>query len=1213
MSNLTRPSIDSNNSKSIKGEKVMNNLHSAIQMKEAFDKKYNNTKALANGNGVFKKFKTVDNEYSVIGDINKGTISIKSKWGIEVSHVRNYTVFTFGTIIKDEEEETILGIYGKEIALAVVGDMIRKMNNIGEVKDLISDLRSKVLVDLPEETINRSKDFYGRRKEMIDGLKDQQLIIETNKVNAVIIAETKGVFSISKEKYEFNGKEIAVVAQYFALKGEPVVVDKNNKKYFIIEDGCRAAGVDLVDGKLITLNPVPSDNGAKILNRIASHGFLKADNVNLLIDEDVIGLNRSNLLFALSNDNYTAGTGVEVPVFVTLGGFNLNNGILETNAAKNVRFEFQQIKNLNSVRVDLYAFDEEYRNTLGDNPEEQVANLRKEVDTFIREWAANNSELKANEVVKFNGVKVLANPFHYNVSIVNHADIRVDLGGADFDKQIRSLVVKVKGQVVSVKKSPKVRGLTKKATAYQTNTVITKDGEVQDWVAILNRELIKGSSAILDVIANDDEFINSRVIWNKGVLTIDGKVYSQDDLIAWLEAKCETYVIKRQISQIVADEIKDLGLTGVDIVEEKGVLYAIETVDGFFGHSMMEVEVSTADENHGISHHGLNEQQILALAGKEISEGLDKVANEALKDADLLTGNKEVTVFKLPQDAEALKAFFSINVPFRTKKWMGAMAKKSLHGIRIEWDCPKKNGGVHTWNTELPFGIFLRYGSWDKAGNPEPNYSPVIAEIDDEINEDVQSSNVLEDVFNFINVITSENVSDAEKKSLFLRSNIFTAWVNTLRTAKNANKFTKAGVAFHQKVVGDLSISNVVIGADILPVVKISPNNPMIKNKGLNKAVKNGEAVVRNGAIGTLVENRMCFLSRCPLPLFTAVIVKFDENLDDSVIAVNPVVWIKSNLGDFDGDLGYLTDSAQFNMASPRKGADFNKSYSPLFTSKEGSETIKDALSVAGNVIGAKKGGRELLATWTELANEISLADFALLAANVNNHYKYTVGRLYNVASALTQELGNKSYHGNNLDKNEVAALNEAWFLYEETGLGGWKVENANKYDRLRKEINRVLKHRTMTSITPKSNNNEIDLVDLAIGAIFFPSIVGMGVLNGLRPAPSTKRMRVATTNGRRRGRIQTNSTSNEVESEFNPLVIKAACNTVIGAKIQNGQMEAEGNRTAVIIHATRVIARKEITKNEENLFNATKLVGLNGRFTKHIEVIAALRSQIKQ
>ncbi len=55
------------------------------------------------------------------------------------------------------------------------------------------------------------------------------------------------------------------------------------------------------------------------------------------------------------------------------------------------------------------------------------------------------------------------------------------------------------------------------------------------------------------------------------------------------------------------------------------------------------------------------------------------------------------------------------------------MAKKALHGIRVEWDFAKRDGSIHTWTANLPFGVFLRYGSWDVAGNPSADIAPVIS------------------------------------------------------------------------------------------------------------------------------------------------------------------------------------------------------------------------------------------------------------------------------------------------------------------------------------------------------------------------------------------------------------------------------------------------------------------------------------------------------
>ena len=1164
---------------------TINNNTEANDLKEVFDNNF--IKQTNSNNLVIKTIKTKDSVIAALIDYKAETLTVKTAYGETIYNTRNYVVLTF-----DKDGERVCGIYSANQVLRVVESVIAKMTKPTQLTSLIDELTSKVFVDRSEQAIARHNAYYGRRKA-VENIQDQQLIIETHKVSAV------GIESLGKGynfcSTEFNGSEIAAVSEFFVGLGEPVVTDKNNKKYFIYGNGCRAAGVDLVNGHLVTLNPIPREdgqiaNGAKILNRIASHGFLKADQAAVLIDGEENAMAYSNLQFALSG-GVTCGAGVEMPVFVSFGGFGLNNGVLETNAAKDVKFAFEQVKNLSPIKVSLYSFDEEYRASLGATPEQQVETLKVEIANFILEWCKSNKELKANQVIKFNGVRVLANPFHFNVAIDDVRNIKVKLGGHDFNGQIRSVVVETKATVISVKKSPKVRGLTKKATAFPTNTVITKDGVPQDWTAILNRETIKGSAAVLDIIANDDEFIESQVVWNKGVLTIDGKTWTQDELVEWLNNKAETYAIRRQIAKVVADELKDL--KGIEIVEENGVLYVLETVRGFFGYSVFEVEVSTADENHGISYLGLNEQQILALAGKEVSEGLDKLAAKQLSNADLLIGSKEIPVFKLPMDFEALRSFMDIKAEFRTKAWMGAMAKKSLHGIRVEWESPKQDGSIHTWAANLPFGIFLRYGSWDVAGNPATNIAPVMNE-----DKEVVTNNIIDDVFDFINVITDVNVEDEERKSLFLRSNIFTTWVEGLRTAKRANSFTKAGIAFHQKVVGDLTIGNVAIGTDILPVVKVHPNNPMVKNAELNKAVKAGEAVVRNNALGTLVQNRLAFLSRCPLPLFTAVIVKFDESLDDSVIAVNPVVWIKSNLGDFDGDLGYLTDSAQFNFAKPKQGAEFNAKYSALFNSKEGSVAIEDALSVKDGVIGADKAN-SLLSSWVELDNKVSKESFTNLAISVHNHYKYSVGKLYNIASALTQELGNEAYGGKDLTEDRVAALIDSWFLYEETGLGGWTIKNETTIKELGAEVKAVLNHKEINKIRHDGEALELDIVELAMAAFFTGNAVGVLGLAGGAIKPS-----------RRRGAA---SAAKKAESKFNPLVIGAAVNTVLGRRIQNGS-ESMGYKRAVITHATRVIARKEISEGEAKIFEAANEVGLEGcRFAKQIEVIAALRSQCQR
>ena len=564
-------------------------------MKARFDVSYSKASKANKLTGEVVKIHQTRNGIQTKVTINYGVSNVAVlKEGSKIPnvyHTREYIILTFKANKDVNDSEVVSGIYPVNAGLYLLQNTVSNYIAAGDVEDLIQSLIGKILVDRPVQ----AKEYYGRRNSEIEGQElDQQGIIETHKVSAI------GVFhkllgnkqTLEFCKADFNGNEIAVAAAFFVALGEPVFSDKNNKKYIVYGDGCRAAGVDLVDGKLVTLNPVPSDNGAKILNRFASHGFLKADNASIIINDEESATYLSNLQFALSGGKTVRGAGVQVPVFVSFGAFGLNNGIMETNKAKDVKFKFEQVKNLNPIRIDLYSFEEEYLASLGNSPEEQLGNLKQKIEQFIVDWCKANQELKAHEVVKFNGIPVLANRFHFPVAINNHDYIDVRFGGADFNNQIRSLVVKTKAEVISIKKSPKVRGLTKKATAYQTNTLVVKDGVAQDWVAILNRETIKGSSAIADIFANDDEFIDSDVVWDKGVLTVDGKVWTQEDLIAWLDAKAETYVVKREVAGIVRDELNHL--EGVEFVEADDKLYAVETVKGFFGYSMMEVEVSTA-------------------------------------------------------------------------------------------------------------------------------------------------------------------------------------------------------------------------------------------------------------------------------------------------------------------------------------------------------------------------------------------------------------------------------------------------------------------------------------------------------------------------------------------------------------------------------------------------------------------------------------------
>lgn len=1119
---------------------------------------------------------------------------------VEVYDAREYVLLTFDS---KNSEERVCGVYDASTMLRVAAHLLNNCSYIKRVNEVVACLVSKVFIAQPEQAItNANGRAYGNRNNsQFEGLEiDQQLVYKSNKISGLSVQSLENEFAIAKT--EFNGTEFATVLEFFVAINEPVITDKNNKRYFVYGDGARACGVDLVDGVLTTLNPIPRnnegviDNGAKVLNRPASNGFDKADEVFLSVDGKIVSEPvSSNLKFALSNNKITAGAGVKVPnVFISVSG-GLNNGIMETNATRNVRFEFEQVKNVSSVKISLYSFSEEYRNSLGETPEAQLAALKTQVSEFILGWAENNSVLKARNVVKFQGVVVIKNPTHLDAKIAQKSHVKVSLGASDFNGAVRSLSITAKCLITSVKASPKVRGLGKKATAFPTNTIIeNSEGKAQEWLAILNRNAIKTPMAILDVMANDDKFINKTFVYKGGKVLINGEEWTHEDISAWVINQLSTYSIKRPISNEVRDYIEEQNIQGYSFETIEGVLYMVEEVQGFFGNSVMEIEVSTADENHGISNLGLNEQAILAYASSRVNEGLNLANKKAVKKADLLVGGQSIPNFDLSDNPVALADFFGKDKP-RTKTYMNALAQKAPNGIRIQWQHPKKDGGFHVWSAELPFGLLLAYGSWDEAGNPTTDVAGTMAYDPEE--EVKTSSCIFDEVFDFIEAIKSETISDAEKVNLFVRSNLIANWVEDKRTAKVANKLTKAGLAFHQKIVGDLTIPNIVIDGHSFPVVKIHSANPMVKNIELDALVKK-ELAVRD-VKGTIagpnekVKYRFGFLNRCPLPLFTAVVIEFDDTLDETVIAVNPIVWIKSNLGDFDGDLAYLTDGSQFAFNNTLAAAKFNKNYSPLFTSKAGDKVILDALAAKDGVINADKSIAKVVSSWTEINNKVGTREFANLAYNVHNHYQNSVGSLYRVAEALTQGLAIDN--PNKLNEAQVKALIKAWFLYEEVGLGGWTIDNQDTVGKLASAVKLILNHKSLDAI--QQSNSQGNVLDLIANLVFL----------GL---PMTQTPSVNLTAAERR---RASAAPSPVGSEFDYQIVKAAAGIAIAKKIQAGKLSARGHEKAVVVQAISLMSRKDIKDNEAKIFSIVSNMNIdNCRFGNAIKTIGALRCQVK-
>ncbi len=193
-------------------------------------------------------------ETKLVIDFDSKTVTVlkEDRAQSRVYNTREYVILNFKASAKPElDEEVVSGIYPVEAALFLFVKSLSSVSSTGDLDNLIQSLVGKVFVDTPIQNIVNHLGFYGRRNEAIEGQDlDQQVIIETHKVNVIGVEGENMTFC----KCESSGKEVVAAAAFFASISEPFFTDKNNKKYVVYGDGARAAGVDLVNGKLVTLN-----------------------------------------------------------------------------------------------------------------------------------------------------------------------------------------------------------------------------------------------------------------------------------------------------------------------------------------------------------------------------------------------------------------------------------------------------------------------------------------------------------------------------------------------------------------------------------------------------------------------------------------------------------------------------------------------------------------------------------------------------------------------------------------------------------------------------------------------------------------------------------------------------------------------------------------------------------------------------------------------
>ena len=683
----------------------------------------------------------------------------------------------------------------------------------------------------------------------------------------------------------------------------------------------------------------------------------------------------------------------------------------------------------------------------------------------------------------------------------------------------------------------------------------SKAGKSLDWTVLLSSETVKGQSGMAELIANHDNYVETDVVWNKGKLTVDGEAI---DVKATLETLCNTYQVTRSFAKDVWQHP-----TFAPVLEKSKKLHTVkfegktltitETVRGFFSWTNFSVEVSTADENAGYSALGSNEQHIVSWFNGSISNNLITASSANLAKAKHLAVNEfdaDVEVIDI-RNREAVATLASY-VGLGTKNNMDALASKYPKGVKIV--------GAD-FSQYLPFGALLHYGNWDgifpgSSTIGKPDFG------DEEGTDELITHNICREVFDFINAINQDwviNFADTyQVRELIASLNGIQGWLKDqqIRNSSRLLKVESVGTKkkkkakkfnYHLKVVG-----NTMLGFDKsgLPVVELNcDTNP--------SGLKDGFKVL---------------LSRCPLPLFTACVVLHNPFLDNTVVAVNPLVWSASNAGDNDGDLAYLINLFALNgnkVVSDEECLAYNQNYSGLAISKEdkpihwevfSNVDTKGSRTPYSPLLNNLGEGEDQLSKFVEMGAVIN-NDCAMSIPQVSNHYAMGVGEFHKVATATTESIGNKAFStGNAPGFDEVVALHKAWIDYEEFGLGGWTEDNAGVLKELKGQI-----------------QSEI--------------------LNPGCHKPRSRRGKVA-------------------KSSLNLIAIQASALCEIGGKLLRD--EAGYSSEALVSQALKRIAKKDLATNELKLWVeiSTGVLRRNPnildeyRFGEHIKVLGEVRRQ---
>ncbi len=916
-------------------------------------------------------------------------------WRGEVYHLEPNVLVHFKASEKSAATEA--GVYDPSAVMLIIKKQIMKAERAHVVDDIIAKLQGSLIIAENDYSVGGIQKSNGNYHDRIRVMLDNKVVaigiaIDT-KVDKSFCREYNHVLGLKVVKTEIRPEDIKVVQEEFGA----AISDKNNKKCFYVGDGVNAAFVTRVGDKYLTLNP--TDNVAKLANRIGSHKFIPAKLENV---------EASKLVSQLSNGRYACTYGMPLTTIIHDGGWN--NGSGAAVCTKPIHYIIDKTLR-GTFAID--QLEQGYLNSLSRNREQQLEQIGIAVITHLK--SLKGTDLEPGEAIEWNGVVIVRNRNNFAVTIDS---VRLKKGYF-LNTECRSIRVEVKTFCHRYDYNAKLRGNLKKLqTIHQPGTKVYLDGKPVDFDIMLNGENIKGVIPNLEIYAN--AFDSDLVFGTDGKLYRNDAEVTEDEIKSWISANTKQIVIEQVISADYFAQYKsEFDKRGDQYSANADGSYTLKsTVNAIMGTAHYAVELSSNPENFTDSYQGVPGQMILSTMNGNIKTTIIKHQEAAAKNLDLFDLTSYSAEFNLTHVEDRAEFDEKLNLKGNETIEMifKKLAQKWAKGINLSVIVNN-----YTYSVCLPTKLLYHYIVFDSSGYP--------------INEQEMINNI-------VSLLKLASTAGADvvliKEYMFYVKAYLERWVKDIEGNKNSFvRGNRAIKSFGMKVITSADIGS----KNGIPEIVVNPLNPLVTG---NSPLVYKKDKIREGSIVLFYRN--------PLPFFTPAIVRFSENVDPLVVGVSPLVWTKACLADADGDSVFLIPMSRFGIADNNiKGA------KQLLNHSLGMELFNEVMSGIESPIEDFVSGKSIRPE--QLVSSVAIEEFNDVLGAVNQHYSIRVGQGYSLMHDAICSFVDKYHRDEQITDNELIAIKQCAFLfYEEYGLGGYKPDSEAQFAFLEDKANQVIR-----------------------------------------------------------------------------------------------------------------------------------------------------------